>query len=66
MWAVGAQGACGNSETRSIKSLINSKPPVVTAMPDPCVPLGRFRAEMLSACVLSAEKSSEGLGSPST
>lgn len=58
---MGGRGARSNSETRLIKSLMNSKPPVVTAKPDLCVPLGRFRAQMLGVCGLSAEKSREGL-----
>ena len=59
----GRTGAHGNSKTRLTESLINSKPFVGKAMPDLCVPLGRFREQMLSAWILSAEKIREGLGS---
>lgn len=59
----GRTGAHGNSETGLIRGLMNSTPPVGKAMPDLCVLPRRFRAQMLSACILSAEKSREGLGS---
>lgn len=56
MWALGGCGARENSDTRVIKGLMNSKPPVGEAVPDLRVPLGRFRVQMLSAHILCCQE----------
>lgn len=53
---MGGCGAHENSDTRVIKGLMNSKPPVGKAVPDLHIPLGRFRAQMLSAHILCCQE----------